>query len=250
MPVADQHAVYVAVVIALLGFMIGFAKGGFGGLGALLTPILALVLPVASAVGVLLPMLMVGDVCALSMYWKEWDLDLVKQMLPAGILGALVGTFLLSSISTNGLRIILGIFVLVMVAYKFLSDRIEGIRYKPRPWHAPAAGFLSGVASGMFNSGGPAFSSYLLLQKLEARPFIATTAIYFALLNVIKVPGFLYTGVLDLPLLFSLWWVFPFIPIGIWVARLTLTRVSPSAFEWIIIALLLFSSLWLFWQSR
>jgi len=102
----------------------------------------------------------------------------------------------------------------------------------------------------MFNYGGPAFSSYLLLQKLKARPFIATTAIYFALLNLIKVPGFLYTGVLNLPLLFSLWWVFLFIPVGIWVARMMLTRLSPSAFEWIIIVLLIFSSLWLLWQSR
>ena len=74
--------------------------------------------------------------------------------------------------------------------------------------------------------------------------------IYFALLNLIKVPGFLYTGVLNLPLLFSVWWVFPFIPVGIWVARITLTRVSPSTFEWIIVALLVFSSLSLFWQSR
>src|SRR5689334_21641485 len=250
MPLTDQHAVYVAVVIAILGFMIGFAKGGFGGLGALLTPILALVLPVASAVGVLLPMLMVGDVFAVYMYWNEWDVDLVKRMLPAGIVGALVGTFLLSSVSTNGLRIILGLFVLASVAYKFLSDRMQAIRYEPRPWHAPAAGLLSGIASGMFNSGGPPFNSYLLLQKLQARPFIATTAIYFALLNLIKVPGFLYTGVLNLRLLFSLWWVFPFIPIGIWVARITLTRLSPAAFEWIIVVLLIFSSLWLFWQSR
>ncbi len=250
MPATDQHAIYVAIVIAILGFMIGFAKGGFSGLGALLTPILALVLPVALAVGVLLPMLMVGDAFALYMYWKEWDLDLVKRMLPAGIIGALVGTFLLSSVSPNGLRIILGIFVLGLVAYKFLSDWIQALRYEPRHWHAPAAGLLSGVASGMFNYGGPAFSSYLLLQKLKARPFIATTAIYFALLNLIKVPGFLYTGVLNLPLLFSLWWVFLFIPVGIWVARMMLTRLSPSAFEWIIIVLLIFSSLWLLWQSR
>lgn len=250
MPAADQDPAFVAGVIAFLGFMIGLAKGGFGGLGALLTPLLALVVPVALAVGVLLPMLMVGDAFALYMYWKEWDLELVKRMLPAGIVGALVGTFLLSWLPPDGLRIILGIFVLIVVAYKFLSDRIQAIRYDPRPWHAPAAGFLSGVASGMFNSGGPPFNSYLLLQKLKARPFIATTAIYFALLNLIKVPGFLYTGVLDLPLLFSLWWVFPFIPVGIWVARMTLTRLSPSAFEWIIIALLLFSSLTLFWQSR
>lgn len=245
MPAADQNTVFVAVVIAILGFMIGFAKGGFNAMGALLTPILSLVLPVASAVGVLLPMLMVGDIFAVYMYWKEWDLELVKRMLPAGIVGAFIGTVLLSSVSADGLRMVLGIFVLATVAYRFLSDRIQAMRYEPRQWHAPAAGFLSGVASGMFNSGGPPFNSFLLLQRLKARPFIATTAIYFALLNLIKVPGFLYTGVLDLPLLFSLWWVLLFIPIGIWVARMTITRLSPAAFEWIIIILLIVSSVWL-----
>lgn len=245
MLVADQNTLYVASIIAFLGFMIGLAKGGFGGLGALLTPILALILPVASAVGVLLPMLMVGDAFAVYMYWKEWDLDLVRRMLPAGIVGAIAGTFLLSRLSADGLRVVLGVFVLLLVAYRFLSDRIQAVQYQSKPWHAPAAGLLSGVASGMFNNGGPAFSSYLLLQKLTARPFIATSAIYFALLNLIKVPGFLYTGVLDLPLLFSLWWVFLFIPIGIWVARMLLTRVSPSMFESIIVILLIFSSLWL-----
>jgi uncharacterized membrane protein YfcA len=250
MAAADQNTVYVAFVIAILGFLIGFSKGGFGGLGALLTPILALVLPVASAVGVLLPMLMAGDAFAVYMYWKEWDFELIKRMLPAGVVGALAGTFLLSWLPPNGLRITLGVFVLVLVAYKVLSDRIQAVRYQSRPWHGPAAGLLAGVASGMFNYGGPAVSLYLLLQKLKARPFIATSAIFFAILNVIKVPGFLYTGVLDLPLLFSLWWVFLFIPLGIWVARLALTRVSPQAFEWIIVSLLVFSSLWLLWQSR
>src|SRR6266511_3364208 len=143
MPAIDQNAVYVAVVIAILGFMIGFAKGGFGGLGSLLTPILALVLPVTLAVGVLLPMLMVGDVFAVYLYWKEWDLDLVKRMLPAGIVGAIAGTFLLSWMSPNGLRIILGIFVLVLVAYRFVSDQIQRLHYESQPWHAPAAGFLA-----------------------------------------------------------------------------------------------------------
>jgi len=250
MPAADQNTLYVAIIIAFLGFMIGLAKGGYGGLGVLLTPILSLVLPVASAVGVLLPMLMVGDVFALRMYWKEWDTDLVRRMLPLGIVGALIGTFLLSMLPPNTLRIALGIFVLIILVYRYASDRIKSMQYQPRPWHASFAGLLAGIASGMFNGGGPPFNSYLLLKRVEARPFIATGAVYFAILNLIKVPGFIYTGVLDLPLLLSLWWVFPFIPIGIWVARRTLTRVSPSAFERIIVILLIFSSLWLFWGSR
>jgi uncharacterized membrane protein YfcA len=171
-------------------------------------------------------------------------------MLPAGMVGAVAGTFLLSWLSPNGLRILLGSFVLLVVLYRWVSDRIQTMRYEAKPWHGPLAGLLAGLASGMFNSGGPPFNSYLLLQKVKARPFIATSAIYFAVLNLIKVPGFLYTGVLDVSLLLSLWWVFLFIPLGIWVARLTLTRLSPLLFEQIITILLIFSSLWLFWQSR
>ena len=57
----NHDPIFVAVVIALLGFLIGMTKGGFNTLGALLTPVLSLVLPVSTAVGVLLPMLIVGE---------------------------------------------------------------------------------------------------------------------------------------------------------------------------------------------
>ncbi len=70
---ANQDPWVVAVIIAGLGFLIGLSKAGFGGLGTLLTPLLSLVLPVNLAVGVLLPMLMVGDAFALYTYWRESD---------------------------------------------------------------------------------------------------------------------------------------------------------------------------------
>jgi uncharacterized membrane protein YfcA len=245
----NHDPVFVALIIALLGFLIGLTKGGFNTLGALLTPVLSLVLPVSTAVGVLLPMLIVGDAFAIYMYWREWDTKLVRRMLPAGIVGALIGTYLLATLSPDALRIALAIFVLLLVVYKLASDRIASLAYQPRRWHAPAMGGLSGVASGMFNNGGPPFNSYLLLQKLPPRIFIATTALFFALLNLIKVPGFWYTGVLNVQLLLSLWWVFPFIPLGIWTARWLVTHVNQQTFEWIIIVLLIISSIILFWQG-
>lgn len=249
MPPLIQNPLLVALVIALLGFLIGLAKGGFNVLGALLTPLLSLVLPVSLAVGVLLPMLIVGDAFAIYSYWKEWDGALVRRMLPFGLLGALAGTFLLSELSPNALRMALAVFVLVLVIYKFVSDRIQQWRYRPQGWHAPAAGALAGLASGLFNNGGPPFNSYLLLQKLPPRMFIATTALFFALLNLLKIPGFLYTGVLDVPRLLSLWWVFLFIPLGILAARWLITRINQQVFEWVIIGLLILSSLLLFAQS-
>ena len=250
MPDLTHNPLVVAAIIAFLGLMIGLAKGGFNALGALLTPILSLILPVSLAVGVLLPMLIFGDAFAVTSYWREWDGKLVWRMLPAGVVGALAGTFLLTSLSPNAMRIALGVFVLLLVVYKFASDRIKRLSYQPRRWHAPAAGALSGLASGMFNNGGPPFNSFMLLQKLPPRPFIATTALFFALLNLVKVPGFLYTGVLNLPLLLSFWWVFLFIPLGIWAARRMVSRLNQQAFEWVVIVLLVLTSALLFWQSR
>lgn len=250
MPPTSHDPVFVAIVIAVLGLLIGLTKGGFNALGGLLTPLLSLVLPVSLAVGVLLPMLIAGDAFAVYTYWRQWDGRLVRRMLPTGVAGALIGTFFLVQLSANFLRLVLAVFVLLLVIYKLAGDRLEKLRYQPRAWHAPAAGLLAGIASGMFNNGGPPFNTFLLLQKLTPRAFIATTAIFFALLNLLKVPGFLYTGVLNVPLLISVWWAFVFIPLGLVAARWLILRVDPRAFEWIIIGLLVFSSLLLFWSAR
>jgi uncharacterized protein len=229
--------------------MIGLTKGGFNALGALLTPLLSVILPVSVAVGVILPMLIVGDAFALYTYWREWDGSLVARLLPGAVLGALAGAFLLVQLSANVLRISLAVFVLVLVVYKFVSDRLAAFRYQPRRWHTPATGALAGLASGLFNNGGPVLNSYLLLRQVPPRTFVGTTALYFALVNLVKVVGYLYTGILNLPLLLSFWWVFLFIPLGIWGARRLVLRLNPRAFEWVIIVLLLLTSALLFWQS-
>jgi uncharacterized protein len=67
-PGFDHDPIFLPVVIALLGFFIGLTKGGSNTLGGLLTPVLSLVLPVSTAVGVLLPMLVVGDAFAIYTY--------------------------------------------------------------------------------------------------------------------------------------------------------------------------------------
>jgi hypothetical protein len=249
-PALSHDPLFVAVMIALLGFLVGVTKGGFNGVGSLLTPLLSLILPVSSAVGVLLPMLIVGDAFALYTYWTEWDGKLVRRMLPAGLVGALTGTYVLTAWPPDALRIALAIFVFVIIGYRFVGERIQAWRYQPHVWHGPVVGAVAGIASGMFNNGGPAFNSYLLLQGLPPRTFIATTALFFALLNWLKVPGFLYTGVLNLRLLLSVWWVFLFIPLGIVAARWLVMHIGPVVFERAIVVLLVCSSVLLIVQSR
>lgn len=73
----------VVLALAVAALLIGLAKGGLaGGLGPLITMLLSVVLPTRQAVGVLLPLLMVGDLAAARVHRRDWDRDMIRALLP------------------------------------------------------------------------------------------------------------------------------------------------------------------------
>ena len=168
------------VVIVAVGMLIGLAKGGFGPvLGALATPLLSLTMPVSKAVAMTLPLLMVGDLFALPLYWRQWDMRQIKLLLPAAVVGVLIGTYLLSALPDSWLRPILGGSTLALVIYKLAGERLTARHYAPQDWHGAAAGAASGFGSAVANAGGPPFTAYLMLQNLTPAAFMGTTTLFF-----------------------------------------------------------------------
>jgi uncharacterized protein len=85
---------------ALVALIIGFSKGGLGGtLGALPTPLMALVMPADQVIGLILPVLMVTDVFAVASLWKRWDWQLIILLLPLLPLGVWGGKWAADKIS-------------------------------------------------------------------------------------------------------------------------------------------------------
>ncbi len=86
--------------------LMGLGKSGFlSGFGALATPMLSLVVPVPQAAAIMLPLLLVMDATGLQQLWRERDRVLLRQLLPAGLLGVAVGTLLFGVLSTpRGVR--------------------------------------------------------------------------------------------------------------------------------------------------
>ena len=105
------------------------------------------------------------------------------------------------------------------------------------------------MASTIANAGGPPLTTYLILNNIPPRPFIATSAIFFAILNASKAPAFIVTRTLNLSLLLSVWWAFPFVPAGIWLGRRLIDRIDPRTFEQVVIGLSVVASALLIWQS-
>ncbi len=231
------------VIIITAAALVGLSKGGLGAmLGVLVTPALSMVMPVQDAISLALPLLIFGDVFALWFYWKTWDMHYIRLMLPAAIPGIIVGTFLLARLDNITLRHILGVFTLIFVIYRIASNRLKVLNYHPRDWHGYLGGAASGLGSALANNGGPPFTAYLLLQELSPEAFVGTATLFFAVVNLIKLPGLISAGLMDFSQLLGVIWVLPVIPIGVFIGRLVIGRINKVAFEWFMLAVLTLAS--------
>jgi len=227
------------VVLALAGLIVGLSKGGLGApLGAVIAPMLAITFPVSEAVGLTLPLLIIGDAFAIAAYWRAWNMRYIWWLLPAALVGIVIGTLLLVSLDNRTLKIVLGLFTLFFVAFKVFGDRFVTAAYQPRGWHQPAAGLITGLSSALANAGGTPYTIYLMLQKLPPREFVGTITLYFTVINLLKVPGYIGAGLLHGDRLLMLAPALPLIPVGVLIGRWVVHRVDPRSFERILLAVL------------
>ena len=96
---------YVAASVAVL--VVGLAKGGLGGgIGVIAVPLMAMVISPVQAAAILLPILMVMDALAMYAYWRLWDARYLRVLVPAALVGTVLGFLTARSISVDGLRIL------------------------------------------------------------------------------------------------------------------------------------------------
>lgn len=235
----DNLLVFYAVA-GLVAFLVGLSKGGLGGtLGALATPLMALVMPAEPVIGLVLPILMFADVFAVALHWGHWNRRLILLLIPGAIIGVTVGTYLITSAPTGTLRRILGVIVLLFVVYKVFEERILRVfNYEGKAWHGVVAGTITGFSSSLAHIGGPPVSIYLLLEDVTPRVFIATSALFFFILNWIKVPYYVYADLFNLQRLWQIAFLMPLVPVGVWLGKWAADKVDKDTFEKIIVVLL------------
>ncbi len=236
------------VIFGLVGILVGFSKGGLGGPVpvALTVPLLTLIIEPQVAVALVLPLLLFADAFALYFYWRQWDRRYIALMLLPGLLGVLTGAAALNAIDAVTLKRIIGALTLLALGFKIVRDQLTSVDYHPRKWHGYFAGWASGFGSTLANVGAPPFTAYLLLQPhMTPRRFIGTTTLFFAVMNLTKLPAFVHIGNFDLARLQSIAWVFVLIPPAVLVARKLIDRIDQRAFEWLMMVPLLALSVYL-----
>ena len=239
----SSSLVFAYSIIAACAFITGISKGGLGGaLGALVTPLLALVLPTPIAIGLALPLFMFGDLFAIWQRWGTWDRKILLATLPGTILGVIVGTYALGKLSAVTMQHLLGFAAIVYTVYKLWDRRRKGETIAPVPTSHPAEGTvfgaLAGIASVVANAGSPIYTVYLLLKQVTPTVFVGTSALYFAILNLVKVPGYLSANILQPQTLLLIAWALPLVPFGVWSGKILDRYLDMRTFELLILVFL------------
>ena len=212
--------------------MIGISKTGIPGLGILVVPLMALVLPTRQSTGILLGILILADVFAITYHRHNARWLHVFVLLPPALAGIVVGYFGLKVVSDRQLKPIIGAIVLLMLGINYWRTRGKD-RNAPIPspwWLAIWLGFMAGITTMMANAAGPVMIIYLLAMRLPKTEFVGTAAWFFFVINWLKVP---FSANLNLMTLESVkldLMMLPFIAAGAITGIFFLKRIPQKAF--------------------
>jgi uncharacterized membrane protein YfcA len=231
-------------VVAALG--IGISKAGFSGVSLVHVLVMAAIFGDKLSTGVVLPMLIVGDICAVVAFKRHAVWRHVARTLPIACLGVATGTWLMTLIPESSYRPIIGWTVLALVLMQFWRMRNpQHFEHVPNSWaFAAAMGLLAGVTTMMANAAGPVMGLYFLAVGLPKYQFTGTSAWFFLIINLFKVPFSAGLGLIRVDtLLFNLVLV-PVVVVGLVFGRWLLGKVPQKLFDGLILTFALVAALW------
>ena len=227
------------LVAVLAAMLVGLSKTGVAGIGLLVVVLFAQIVPAKEASGIVLPLLICGDLVAVASYRLHARWAHVVRLLPWTALGVVLGSMALGRIDDRQARLLIGGIVIGLIALHVVRRRTAatgpataaGAAPSHAWWFAPAVGVLAGFTTLVANAAGPLMIIYLLAMGLPKMEFVGTNAVFFLVLNLFKVPFMIHLGLINdssLPLNLKL---VPAVLAGAWLGRKLLARLKQRMFE-------------------
>src|SRR5450830_1106284 len=246
-PLITDPYFYMVTIPAVL--LLGISKSGFGaGFGSLAVPMMALAVSVPQAAAILMPVLFVMDVLGMAAFRKDFDLKLLKFLIPCGLVGIVIGALLFKVLDQHTVAGIVGLFTLLFLAQRLL--------FPPRPDSAPPPTWLgallsatAGCTSFIAHAGGPPINAYVIPLRLSPVKFTATMAYFFFVINLAKWIPYAWLGLLDTRNMVTSLVLLPFAPIGVWVGVKLARRIPQVLFYQLLYLGMLLTGVKLVWDA-
>jgi hypothetical protein len=243
----DPNMLMIAMVAAVC---IGLSKAGFSGISMVSVVLLADIYGAKASVGLALPLLIAADLMAYPAFLKHGSWKPVWKLLPATLVGLLLGWWLLGEINDTVARRVIGGCVLLMVAIQAFRKLKPVFFDKLAESHGfgLAAGTMGGFSTMLANAAGPVIQLYFLTRRLPKMEMIGIGARFFLLVNIIKVPLNARLALINEESLWENAKLLPGVFAGILIGRWLIGRVPQAAFEWMIVLFSFAAAVRLLWS--
>ncbi len=215
---------YLCAIPAVLIF--AMVKGGFGGGIAIISvPLMSLAVPPVQAAAILLPLLIAMDAVAIWSFRGAWSKENIRLALPGAVAGIVVGAFTFRYLSEAGIRLLIG-SISVIFCLNYWLQPSQKPKTNPNIGSATLWGSIAGFTSFGIHAGGPPMSIYLLPQRMEKVLLMGTFAVFFAVVNLIKLIPYAWLGQFDKTNLLTSLVLMPLAPIGVCLGYFLLHKIS------------------------
>jgi uncharacterized membrane protein YfcA len=237
--------------LGLAAVTIGISKTALPGGSILAIALFATVLPARTSTAAMLLLLIVGDVFALITYRRHAHWPTLLRLAPAVLAGLLAGFAFLAIAGDGIVRRAIGVILLAMIAIT-LWRRWRQNRAADAVTPAPGGIVLSGVygtlggfTTMVANAGGPVMSMYFLATRTPVQVFLGTSAWFFAIINLVKIPFLAGLGLFDGHVLLMDAVLAPLVVLGALGGIRLAKRMNQVLFDRIVIALTIAGAVYL-----
>ena len=231
---------WTLAVVAAIG--IGVSKSGLPGISLLHVVIFANLFPGLASTGVVLPMLIAGDIGAVVLFRRNAQWPHVFRTLPPAVVGVVIGWAIMgwaqhAQIPAAKFNPVIGGIVLtlalVQLARYFKPNLFAGVPHtRGFAW---TIGLVAGITTMLANAAGPVMALYLLAVALPKDAFVGTSAWFFLLINLIKVPFSAHLGLISVPTLAFNALLVPVIVSGLFLGRTVVARIPQKVFDTLVL---------------
>ena len=230
-PLISDPWFYAAAIPAVI--LVGLSKGGLGGaVGFIGVPLMALAVSPIQAAAILLPILVLMDIVSV-WTWRGWySRRILLQTIPGSLVGIGLGWLTAAIVSTDMVRLLLGLVAIVFVGRWLysLARRQSEVREEPNAVKGSFWGLVAGYTSFVAHAGGPPFQVYTLPLKLDPKLFTGTGVHFFAITNAVKLIPYFALGQFDRANLATSLALMPLAPLAILAGAWVVRRMRPEIF--------------------
>ena len=149
---------------------------------------MALAFGARESTGLIVPMLLVGDIFAVIYYNRHSRWKYIIRFAPWMITGILIGVYLGEDLPEEQFKIWMVVIILISVVIMYWWDMRKS-EHVPRHWaFAGFMGIIAGIATMLGNLAGAFSNIYFLAMRLPKNEFIGTAAWLYFITNLVKLP--------------------------------------------------------------